>query len=113
YFHPSLLRYADDARVMEISGYMSPVQHPQRLPKSFFFRVANSWGWATWKRAWNKFNTDIHELTKDLSRQDIRDFTIDGTENFWKQVKESKAGKINSWAIRWYLSMFKHRGLAL
>lgn len=113
YFNDALLRYADEERVMEISGYMYPVQHPKRLPKSFFFRVANSWGWATWKRAWDKFNPDIHELTKDLSRQDIRDFTIDGTENFWKQVKEFKAGKINSWAIRWYLSMFKHRGLAL
>ncbi|MFD1771736.1 glycosyltransferase [Sphingobacterium suaedae] len=113
YFNDALMRYAQEERVMEISGYMYPVQHPKRLPKTFFFRVANSWGWATWKRAWDKFNPDIHELTKDFKRKDIRNFSVDGTENFWKQVKEYRAGKINSWAIRWYLSIFKEQGLVL
>ncbi|SFT01521.1 glycosyltransferase [Sphingobacterium wenxiniae] len=113
YFNDGLTRYAAEERVMEISGYMYPVQHPRRLPKSFFFRVANSWGWATWKRAWDHFNPDIEELTKNFKRRDIKRFSIDGKENFWKQVKEFKAGKINSWAIRWYLSVFKQNGLVL
>ncbi|MFD2966633.1 glycosyltransferase [Sphingobacterium bambusae] len=113
YFNDALTRYQDEERVMEISGYMYPVQHPKRLPKSFFFRVANSWGWATWKRAWDKFNPDINQLTKDFSRSDIKRFSIDGSENFWKQVKAFKAGTINSWAIRWYLSVFRAEGLVL
>lgn len=113
YFNDALTRYEHEERVMEISGYMYPVQHPMRLPKSFFFRVANSWGWATWKRAWDHFNPDIEELTKDFKKKDIKRFSIDGTENFWKQVAQFKTGKINSWAIRWYLSVFKRDGLAL
>lgn len=113
YFNDALERYQHHERVMEISGFMYPVQHPRRLPKSFFFRVANSWGWATWKSAWDKFNPDIQELTKDFKRRDRRRFSIDGKENFWKQVKEYRAGKINSWAIRWYLSVFKNNGLVL
>ena len=113
YFNDALMRYAHDEKVMEISGYMYPVEHPKRLPKSFFFRVANSWGWATWKRAWDHFNPDIEALTKDFSRKDKKRFSIDGKENFWKQVKAFKQGKINSWAIRWYLSVFKQDGLVL
>ncbi|PRD53938.1 glycosyltransferase [Sphingobacterium gobiense] len=113
YFNDALHRYEHEKRVMEISGYMYPVEHPKRLPKSFFFRVANSWGWATWKRAWNHFNPNIDALTAHFKRKDIRRFSIDGTENFWKQVKEFKAGKINSWAIRWYLSVFNQDGLIL
>lgn len=113
YFNDALLRYQDETRVMEISGYMYPVANPKRLPKSFFFRVANSWGWATWKRAWDQFDPDINRLTANFDRQDIKHFSIDGTENFWKQVKAFKAGKINSWAIRWYLSVFKNDGLVL
>ncbi|NQD71313.1 glycosyltransferase [Sphingobacterium shayense] len=113
YFNDALERYEHNERVMEISGYMYPVQHPRRLPKSFFFRVANSWGWATWKSAWDRFNPDINELTKDFTRKDKKRFSIDGKENFWKQVKEYKAGKINSWAIRWYLSVFNNNGLVL
>jgi len=113
YFNDALDCYADTERVMQISGYMYPVQYPRRLPKTFFFRVANSWGWATWKRAWDDFNPDIEALTADFKRRDIKRFTIDGTENFWKQVKAFKAGKINSWAIRWYLSVFNKNGLVL
>lgn len=113
YFNDALIRYEQEARVMEISGYMYPVEYPRRLPKTFFFRVANSWGWATWKRAWDHFNPDINELTKDFKRRDIDRFTVNRTENFWRQVKQFKAGKINSWAIRWYLSIFNQNGLVL
>ncbi len=113
YFNDALTRYEKEDRVMGISGYMYPVQFPKRLPKSFFFRVANSWGWATWNRAWSHFNSDIEALTQDFQSADIKRFSIDGKENFWRQVKDFKAGKINSWAIRWYLSVFNRNGLTL
>jgi len=113
YFNDALRRYADADRVMEISGYMYPVKSPERLPDSFFFRVANSWGWATWKRAWVHFNPDIEQLTKNFSREDVARFSVGRSENFWRQVKLFKAGKIDSWAIRWYLSVFNENGLVL
>ena len=113
YFNDALECFEDEEKVMSISGYMYPVKNLESLPESFFFRVANSWGWATWDRAWQKFNPDIEALTKDFTKQNIKDFSIDHAENFWKQVKEFKAGKINSWAIRWYLTVFKNNGLNL
>jgi len=113
YFNDALDAYEEEEKVMEISGYMYPVKDSNKLPESFFFRVANSWGWATWARAWNKYNTDIDTLIADFDNEKIKRFSIDHTENFWKQVQEYKAGKINSWAIRWYLTLFNHNGLAL
>ena len=47
YFNDALKTYQFNDKVMEISGYMYPVEHPEKLEESFFFRVANSWGWAT------------------------------------------------------------------
>lgn len=113
YFNDALEIYANDDKVMEISGYSYPVQNLETLPESYFFRVANSWGWATWRRAWKHFNPDMADLLKDFTMHDRYQFTIEGKENFWRQVKQYKAGKINSWAIRWYLSIFKERGLVL
>ncbi|SKB67063.1 Glycosyl transferase family 2 [Sphingobacterium nematocida] len=113
YFNDALVCYEEDEQVMEISGYMYPVAHADNLPEAFFFRVANSWGWATWARAWKHFNADIDELTNNFSKEHIKRFSIDHTENFWKQVKLYKSGKINSWAIRWYLSIFNKNGLVL
>lgn len=113
YFNSALNQYAENEKAMQIAGYMYPVENPKSLPESFFFRVASSWGWATWDRAWKHFNPDIEELTKDFKRRDIKAFSVDHSENFWKQVKQFKAGKINSWAIRWYLSVFNQQGLVL
>lgn len=113
YFNDALDAYEEEEKVMEISGYMYPVKNAEKLPETFFFRVANSWGWATWARAWKLYNTDIDALTADFDKEKIKRFSIDHTENFWKQVKEFKTGKINSWAIRWYLTLFNNNGLAL
>jgi hypothetical protein len=113
YFNDALDAYEHEEKVMEISGYMYPVKDADKLPETFFFRVANSWGWATWERAWSKYNPDIEALIADFDNDKIKRFSIEHTENFWKQVKEYKAGKINSWAIRWYLTLFNNDGLAL
>lgn len=113
YFNEALEFYEQESRVMHISGYMYPLKEASSLPDTFFFRVPSSWGWATWKEAWQHFNADIDALTRDFDEEMIYRFSIDGTENYWKQVKEFEAGKINSWAIRWYLSMFRKDGLAL
>ena len=113
YFNDALELYRHQDQVMQISGYGYPVKDIETLPETFFFRVANSWGWATWDRAWNRFNSDINNLTDDFTADQIHQFSIEGKENFWKQVKEFKAGKINSWAIRWYASVFKNNGLVL
>ncbi|MDH5828629.1 glycosyltransferase family 2 protein [Sphingobacterium faecium] len=113
YFNDALERYQHENRVMQISGYGYPLKDLALLPETFFFRVANSWGWATWDRAWNHFNADINSLTDDFTPEQIHQFSIEGKENFWKQVQEFKSGKINSWAIRWYASVFKNNGLVL
>ena len=113
YFNDALNRFEQEDKIMSISGYMYPVRRTKKLPETFLFRVANSWGWATWKRAWVHFNPDIEQLTADFTKENIKQFSIDHSENFWKQVKEFKTGKINSWAIRWYLSTFNREGLTL
>ncbi|CAM3555554.1 glycosyltransferase [Sphingobacterium prati] len=113
YFNKALDRYKEDEQVMQISGYGYPVKNLGELPETFFFRVANSWGWATWDRAWQHFNPNIDELVSDFSEEQIHQFSIEGKENFWKQVQELRSGKINSWAIRWYASVFKKNGLVL
>lgn len=113
YFNSALDRYQDEQQVMQISGYGYPLKNLDKLPETFFFRVANSWGWATWDRAWQHFNANMEELVADFSAEQIHQFSIEGKENFWRQVQELRAGKINSWAIRWYASVFKKNGLVL
>jgi hypothetical protein len=40
-------------------------------------------------------------------------FNVDGYDRLWNQVVASKQGKINTWAIFWYATIFKQNGLCL
>lgn len=112
YFNDALRRYENEERVMHIGAYMYPLGNAQ-LPQTFFYRAASSWGWATWDRAWKHFEPDIDKIISQFDAQKRSRFSIDWTMNFWKQVRELKRGKNNSWAIRWYASVFLNNGLTL
>lgn len=112
YFNESLNRYRNEEKVMHIGAYMYPLEN-NSLPESFFFRIATSWGWATWERAWQHFEPNVDLLMSQFDAKRKSEFSIDHKMNFWKQMKEFKAGKNNSWAIRWYASIFLKGGLTL
>lgn len=112
YFNTALQRYANEDKIMHVGGYMYPLD-TKKLPETFFYRAATSWGWATWARAWKHFEPDIDLLMQQFDAEKIKRFSIDGTMNFWKQMQEFREGKNNSWAIRWYASVFLKGGLTL
>jgi hypothetical protein len=112
YFNEALDHYANQPKVMHIGAYMYDLKTTD-LPQTFFYRAATSWGWATWARAWKNFEPDIDKLMQQFDQHKIHEFSIEGTMNFWKQMQQFKAGKNNSWAIRWYASIFLKNGLTL
>lgn len=111
YMNAALDRYANEECVYQVSGYRYPVPpaaHPQ------FFRLTSSWGWGTWRRAWQVFEPDAAKLNRNLRERSLkRAFDIDGTHVFNRMLEMQIAGKIDSWAIRWYASVFLSGGLSL
>lgn len=112
YFNEALNRYRNEEKVMHIGAYMYNLKDAG-LPQSFFYRAATSWGWATWERAWRHFEPDIDSLMAQFDTAKKTAFSIDHSMNFWKQMQDFKAGRNNSWAIRWYASIFLKAGLTL
>ena len=72
----------------------------------------NCWGWATWADKWKYFKKN-NEIIKNFTTNDIKKFNLDETINFWRQLEHNKKGKINTWAIYWYASIFKNNGLCI
>lgn len=112
YFNEALSRYRDENKVMHIGAYMYNLKGAD-LPETFFYRAATSWGWATWERAWEHFEPNIDVLMAKFDKSAKSAFSIEHTMNFWKQMEDFKSGKNNSWAIRWYASIFLKGGLTL
>lgn len=112
YFNEALDRYRNAEQVMHIGAYMYNLKGAD-LPETFFYRAATSWGWATWERAWQHFEPNIDTLMAQFDAKKKDAFSIENTMNFWKQLVDFKNGKNNSWAIRWYASIFLKGGLTL
>ena len=109
YMNTALDTYEEYDEVMHISGYMFPVRGD--LPNTFFYRATSCWGWGTWKRAWDKFEPDVHTLLAEFHDSKKRwEFDIQGSTNFYRMLKYQAR---NSWAIRWNASVFLNGGLCL
>ena len=61
YCEELLDRYADDSRVLAISGcnFVPPAFQSRPLDPYRFSRVPHIWGWATWRRSWQRYRLDI------------------------------------------------------
>lgn len=114
YMNDALNRYASDERVISISGYVYPARDP--LPETFFIRGADSWGWATWRRAWTHFDPDGARLLAELyqrGRKTIRDFDFDDSFCFSCMLEGQVAELNDSWSVRWYAFAFLGKRLTL
>lgn len=112
YLNEGLTRYAGEEKVMHIAAYMFPVL--RSLPEAFFYREATCWGWATWDRAWKHFEPDASKLLGQIDRRALKsEFDVEDSMYFYPMLRKQAAGELDSWAIRWYASMFLNGGLSL
>ncbi|MDZ7760075.1 MAG: sugar transferase [Desulfovermiculus sp.] len=112
FMNEALEFYKDEKKVWHISGWNYPIDL-KGLPDTFLWRVMNCWGWATWAERWQYFERDPEKLVRDFSKEEIKRFNLDGAHNFWGQVKGNVEGRIRTWAIFWYATIFKNDGLCL
>ena len=112
FMNDALDNYMDIQQVMHISGYMFPVRG--KLPETFFYRATSCWGWATWKRAWDKFEPDAKKLLAKFKEEKQRwEFDIKGTMQYYKMLAGQTRNNTDAWAARWYASVFLNNGLCL
>lgn len=112
YMNEALELYEDSQDVISIHGYMYPVK--EQLPESFFIKTADCWGWATWKRGWDLFNSDSKELLYEIEcKKRCREFNFNNSYPYTDMLKAQIDGKVDSWAIRWYASALVNDKLTL
>lgn len=113
YMNEALDKYENNEQVMQIAGYMFPVDLKIQ-EDSLFLPFTSSWGWATWKRAWDYFDEasiGFEQLVKNRNMKYA--FNLNGNIDYFKMLKSQLSGQNNSWAVRWYLSVFLMKGVVL
>lgn len=115
YFLEGLQRYEHEPRVWSICGYN--YEHPKLSVdhRAFFLPFAHPWGWATWKRAWDKFTLDQPRLSRAqlLSPSFRQFFNVAGLIRAVDLIDLSQKGLVDSWFIRWHQKIFAEGGLSV
>jgi len=107
YMNDALNMYKSVDNVASISGYMYPID-PKKFSNDYFFlNLVESWGWGTWKRAWNIFENDSLQLKKKIDEKQLaNEFNFESGISYYKMLTDNINGLNDSWAVRWYASTF-------
>jgi len=111
-----LERYRDDDRIMCVSAthFHGAAHVPEH--SYFFSRYNHCWGWASWRRAWAMYDSDMAAWPTLRTQGWLRGIGH-GSRAFaayWRNIFDRvHAQKINSWAYRWMFSCWAQSGLTV
>jgi len=112
FINEALEFYNEEKKVWHISGYSFPF-NTNDVHGAYFYRATSCWGWATWSDRWEKFDHQVHAIQNKFTKNDIYEFNIKNTYDFWSHILKNKEGKMKTWAIFWYVTVFLNSGLCL
>lgn len=94
FMNEALELYKNDAKVASIGAFVPSVS--KELPETYFLKGSDCWGWATWDRAWGKFESSAEKLMKDLKeRRLLKEFDWEGRTPNSRIYKDISLGRIN------------------
>lgn len=108
-----LEKYRNNEKVMHIGGtnFQNGIKHGKG--SYYFSKYPHIWGWATWRRAWKKYNVDISDWRTSDSK--IFDNSKPILEKlFWFNNFNLVVDKlINTWDYQWVYCVFKNHGMCI
>ncbi len=99
-----LHKYADDTRIMHVSGYNEyPDFQADSLNSYFFSNYGNIWGWATWRRAWDHYDFHVKafpEIKDNGYLTSVLGSSL-AAKYYCHKVEQVYSGKIDTWDYQW------------
>ena len=110
-----LTRYANDQRVMMISGDNFQFGK-QRTKDSYHFSMfPHCWGWATWKRAWKYYDVDMKLWLTIRNNKWLADILNSKTATiYWENIFQDVFDNlIDTWDYQWTFACWTQSGLTI
>ena len=110
-----LERYKNDMRIMMISGNNFQDGHWRGEASYYFSQNFYTWGWATWRRAWNLMDLEmssVHDFRKKSMIDEI--FTDENIALAWRYAFAlAQKEKVTAWDYPWVFSILLQNGLSI
>lgn len=110
-----LQHYANDERIMHISGDNFQFGKWRGDGSYYFSRLTHIWGWATWKRAWKYYDVNMSLYPMFNNHHTLNDiFNHNRSIKYWNNIFElTFSKKINTWDYQWSFAVWSQNGLAI
>jgi hypothetical protein len=115
YCDAMLERYADDERVMHVDGSNRVGQWRPEVRDYHFARHGSVWGWATWARAWTKYDITREHYRTPSARTAIAECALDPAHRAllaWL-LDADLDGLADAWDHQWMLARYATGGLSV
>ena len=109
FMNQALSRYKKNPRVFQVAGFRPP--RKSKGGNAEFSRLTTSWGWGTWRRAWQKYSAK--PIISKRFKNEIHVFNHKDSYPFYQLLQDAVNGCSQSWAIRWYYACYKKHGFAI
>lgn len=105
-----LVRYKDDNRVWQVSGY-NLLDSAYATKNSYLFsNFGFCWGWATWRRAWKHFDGEMTLWPEAKAQGITSSYPFMPSRNAtWEETYQ---GKIDTWDYQWNFTMASNSALS-
>jgi len=104
-----LSKYEEHNEIYHIAGTNTSYDHaaaPRLLYSNF---CLPPWGWATWKRCWEKYNPNMDNWRdgEQIVKSKVVDF------DFWENMLDSNAATKAGWDLQWNVDIWLNGGKIL
>jgi hypothetical protein len=110
-----LIRYRDDESVAMISGANFQFGKNYGNSSYYFSRYNHIWGWASWRRAWKRYDVEAKDWAEFRSEKWLNSLFFNTYEQkYWVNIFQSVAvGKIDTWDYQWTMAAWKHQMVSI
>jgi len=111
-----LVKYENNKSIMHIGGSNFQDGIIRGDGSYYFSAVTGVWGWATWRRSWEMYDSKAHNADRFINSNRYRKIlTNKKVREYWAKrfLKVENGVNTSSWAIPWAYSVMKCNGLCV
>ena len=110
-----LEKYRSDNEVMHIGGTNFQPSEFTIEAEYYFSRITHIWGWATWRRAWEKYHQELPDYTTNQLEDWFNNYEFNKRsllywDHAFNMIKEQA---IDTWDYQWTYCLWKNKGIAI
>jgi hypothetical protein len=114
FMNAALTTYRARSDIFSVAGYNYPLSIPADYREDAYLCYrSTSWGWGTWPDRWRKVDWAVSDFDEFLHDKSARARFARGGRDLLPMLKMQMAGGLDSWAIRFNYTHFKHDALCL